>query len=84
MAAWTRAELQDQVADFCCGFRVLWREVCLLPSPQQSGLTRRGRHHLSPAVYLDMRELVFKACTVSVWEKVRLSQLEKVTFVHSG
>uniref|UniRef100_A0A671TME3 RIMS-binding protein 2 n=1 Tax=Sparus aurata TaxID=8175 RepID=A0A671TME3_SPAAU len=69
MAAWTRAELQDQVADFCCGFRVLWREVCLLPSPQQSGLTRRGRHHLSPAVYLDMRELVFKACTVSVWEK---------------
>lgn len=29
-------------------------------------------------VCLDMRELVFKACTISVWEKVRLKKVRRL------
>lgn len=54
------------------------RGPCITPSPPQSGRTcgDRRRTILLPAACLDMRELVFKACTVSVWEKVRPGQWE--------
>lgn len=46
------------------------------PATVLTRLVDTETYHLLPAVCLDMRELVFKACTVSVWEKVRPGQCE--------
>lgn len=62
-------ELQDQVADLFCGFSIT--EERSVSASLRTDLWRHKPFRLSPAAYVDMRELVFKACTVSVWEKVR-------------
>lgn len=54
----------------------LWRGVTIA-SQLQSARTCGGCSWTGLPVCLDMRELVFQACTISVWEKVRLKKVKR-------